>query len=402
MVSQVLDPDKSLSNAVKRMMTWLSAAGAECPSADTGAYSKARQRLSELLLQRLVPETAEQLEQQVLPQQQWCGRRVRVCDGTTVLMSDSAANQAEYPQHGNQTAGCGFPIAKLVVIFSLLTGAVVAACIAPWATSEIVMSRLLYADLEPEDVVLADQAYGSYVDLALVKQQGGDGVFRKHHARRTDFRRGHKHGIGDHQVVWEKPKKRPEHMIESELAMLPDTLLVREVCLRLPRRGFRAERIIVVTTLLDAKRYSVQQLTLLYGWRWQSAEINLRHLKTTLHMEMLSAKTPVMVRKEVWAHLLAYNLLRTVMEQAATLADYSRSQLSVQGTRQQFNQMLSLLATVGKSTRRRLYHLLLEQVATDLLPSRPHRQEPRVVKRRPKPFPRMQQPRSVLKVKLAA
>lgn len=91
MVSQVLDPDKSLSNAVKRMMTWLSAAGAECPSADTGAYSKARQRLSELLLQRLVPETAEQLEQQVLPQQQWCGRRVRVCDGTTVLMSDSAA-----------------------------------------------------------------------------------------------------------------------------------------------------------------------------------------------------------------------------------------------------------------------------------------------------------------------
>ena len=263
------------------------------------------------------------------------------------------------------------------------------------------MSRLLYADLEPEDVVLADQAYGSYVDLALVKQQGGDGVFRKHHARRTDFRQGHKHGIGDHQVVWEKPKKRPEHMSESEFAMVPDTLRVREVCLRLPRRGFRAERI-VVTTLLDAKRYSAQRLTLLYGWRWQAAESNLRHLKTTLLMEMLSAKTPVMVRKEIWVHLLAYNLLRTVMEQAATLADYSRSQLSVQGTRQQFNQMLSLLATVGKSTQRRLYHLLLEQVATNLLPSRPHRQEPRVVKRRPKPFPRMRQPRSVLKAKLAA
>ena len=132
-------------------------------------------------------------------------------------------------------------------------------------------------------------------------------MFRFHHARRTDFRRGHKHGIGDHQVVWEKPKKRPEHMSESEFAMLPDTLLVRFVCLRLPRRGFRAERIIVVTTLLDAKRYSIQQLTLLYGWRWQAAEINLRHLKTTLHMVLLSAKTPVMVRKEVWTHLLAYN-----------------------------------------------------------------------------------------------
>lgn len=349
-----------------------------------------------------MPETAEQLEQRVLPQQQWCGRRVRVCDGTTVLMSDSVANQAEYPQHGNQTEGCGFPIAKLVVIFSLLTGAVVAACIAPWATSEIVMSRLLYADLEPEEVLLADQAYGSYVDLALVKQQGADGVFRKHHARRTDFRRGRKHGMGDHQVVWDKPKKRPEHMSESEFAALPDTLLVREVCLRLCRRGFRDQPIIVVTTLLDAKRYSAKQLTLLYGWRWQVAEINLRHLKTTLHLEMLTAKTPVMARKEVWTHLLAYNLLRTVMEQAASLTDYSRSQLSLQGTRQQFNQMFSLLATVGKSTRRRLYRLLLEQVATDLLPSRPHRSEPRVVKRRPKTFPRMQQPRSVLKANSAA
>jgi len=144
MISQALDPDKSLSNAVKQMITWLSTAGAAGPSVDTGGYSKARQRLPESLLQRLVPETAESLEEQVPSPQQWCGRRVRVCDGTTVLMSDSAANPAAYPQHGNQTAGCGFPIAKLVVMFSLLTGAVVAAAIAPWATSEIVMSRLLY------------------------------------------------------------------------------------------------------------------------------------------------------------------------------------------------------------------------------------------------------------------
>ena len=154
LVSQVLDPDKSLSNAVKRIISWLAAAGSECPSPDTGAYSKARQRLPERLLQRLVPEVAESLEQQVPVAQQWCGHRVRVCDGTTVLMSDTLANQAEYPQHSNQTPGCGFPIAKLVVMFSLLSGAVFAACIAPFACSEIVMSRLLYQDLEPEDVVL--------------------------------------------------------------------------------------------------------------------------------------------------------------------------------------------------------------------------------------------------------
>jgi hypothetical protein len=286
MVSQVFDPDKSLNNAVKRIISWLAAAGAECPSSDTGAYSKARQRFPESVLQRLVPEVSESLEQQVPLAQQWCGRRVRVCDGTTVLMSDSVANQAEYPQHRNQKPGCGFPIAKLVVIFSLLTGAVVAACIAPLNWSEIVMSRLLYSDLDPEDVLLADQAYGSYVDLAWVQQQGADAVFRKHHARQTDFRRGKKLGIGDHQVMWHKPKQCPKHMNQSEFAALPSTLMVREVCLRLPRRGFRTQKIIVVTTLLDPKRYSARRLSQLYGLRWLSAEVNLRHLKTTLKMEM--------------------------------------------------------------------------------------------------------------------
>ena len=143
MVSQVLNADKSLSNAVKGMICWLTAVGADCPSPDTGAYSKARQRLPERILQRLIPEAAESLEEQVPQRQQWCGRRVRVGDGTTVLMSDTAPNQAEYPQHSNQTTGCGFPIAKLVVMFSLVTGAVVAACIAPLMDSEIVMSRLL-------------------------------------------------------------------------------------------------------------------------------------------------------------------------------------------------------------------------------------------------------------------
>ena len=190
MISQVLDPDKSLSQAVKRMGIWLSAAGAVPPSSDTGAYSKARQRLPLRLVQQLVPFVAEELEKQVPTEQQWRGRRVRVCDGTTVLMSDTAANQAEYPQHSNQKTGCGFPIAKVVVLFSLLTGAVVSAGIASLATSEIVISRLLYANLLPDDVILADKAYGNYVDLVLVKQQGADAVFHKNHLRKTDLRAG--------------------------------------------------------------------------------------------------------------------------------------------------------------------------------------------------------------------
>lgn len=149
----------------------------------------------------MIPETAENLEQQVSSLQQWCARRVRVFDGTSIVMSDTPANQQVYPQHSNQQPGCGFPIAQVVVVFSLITGAVVTATIAPFRSSELVMSRGLYEELDAGDVVLADQAYGSYVDLALIQGQGADGVLRKHHARKTDFRRGKRLGKRDHCVV---------------------------------------------------------------------------------------------------------------------------------------------------------------------------------------------------------
>ena len=227
-------------------------------------------------------------------------------------------------------------------------------------------------------------------------------MIRKHHARKTDFRRGKKHGIGDHQVEWQKPTRCPKHMNQRDFDALPQTMQVREVSLRLSRKGWRDRCIIVVTTLLDAQRYSAQQLTELYGYRWRAAEINLRHLKTTLGMEMLAAKSPQMVCKDLWAHLLAYNLLRSVMEQAVSGANGQRERFSLQGTRQGFRAILSDLATAPQPIREALYADLLHEIAHDLLPLRPQRQEPRVLKRRPKPFPRMRQPRSVLKAKMAA
>lgn len=283
-----------------------------------------------------------------------------------------------------------------------MTGAVLTAGMSAWKTSETELSRSLYQTLAPNDVVMADQLHGSYVDLALIQQQGADGMIRKHHARKSDFRRGKKHGIGDHQVEWSKPRRRPNHMSKDAFDALPQTMRVREVSLRLTRQGWREQAIIVVTTLLDAERYSAQQLTQLYGWRWRAAEVNLRYLKTTLKMEMLTAKTPAMVRKEFWAHLLGYNLMRTLMEQAAPTAAYQRTRLSFQATRQGFMAILSALGSDDPVVRERVYRDLLDEVANALLPHRPNRQEPRVVKKRPKPFPRMKQPRAVLKAKLAA
>jgi Transposase DDE domain len=399
-IAQALDPDKSLRNAVARVIAYSCAAGVKPPSKDTGAYAKARGRFSEEVMAQLIPETADAIEEMVPREEQWLGRRVRVYDGTTILLADTAANQQAYPQHGNQKAGCGFPIAKLVVVFSLVTGAVVNACVGHFRISELVLSRMLYGELEPNDVALADQAYGNYVDLSLVWQQGADGIFRKHYARQTDFRRGKRLSKGDHLVTWFKPKIRPNHMTEEVFAALPEQLEVREVKLRIVRPGYRDQIIYLVTTLLDAKIYTTQKLSELYGMRWQAAEINLRHVKTTLKMEQLTAKTPAMSRKDLWAHLLAYNLLRTMMVQSAQSSGSPLKSLSLQGSRQQFMQVIGMLAVATKKIRKRLYAMVLSTVAEDLLPFRPFRSEPRVVKRRPKPFPRMTRSRSILRALL--
>jgi len=337
-MSQVLDSDKSLSNAVSRVIAWLSSAGEVVPSADTGAYSKARKRLPLAVFNPLFKRTVEALQAEVQPEQRWCGRRVKAYDGTTVLMSDTPAKQKAYPQHSNQKTGCGFPLAKLVVWFCGTTGAVLEVAVAAFNTSEWQLARQLYATLQPDDVVVADSAYGTYVDLALVRSANADAVFRKHHARGCDFRKGKRLGIGDHIVQWQRPLQCPQSMRGAEFETLPTSMEVREVHLLIPQPGFRPKEMILVTTLVDPKRYPKAKLTELYQLRWQATEVNLRHLKTTLKMEMIHAKTPEMVQKEIWMHLLAYNLLRTLMWQSSQQAQVSPLRLSLQGTRQQFNQ----------------------------------------------------------------
>ena len=401
-MSQVLDSDKSLSNAVSRVIAWLAAAGEEVPSADTGGYSKARKRLPLPVLKLLLKRTAVALQAEVKLEQRWCGRRVKAYDGTTVTMSDTPANQKHYPQHSNQLVGCGFPLAKLVVWFCVTTGAVLEVAIAAFTTSEWEMARQLYATLQPDDVVVADSAYGTYVDLALVRSANADAVFRKHHARHCDFRRGKKLGIGDHKVLWQRPQQCPHSMTRADFEALPTSIEVREVHVLIQRPGFRPKEVIVVTTLVDPKRYPKAKLAQLYQLRWQATEVNFKHLKTTLKMETIFAKTPEMVQKEIWMHLLAYNLLRTLMWQSAHHADVPPLRISLQGTRQQFNQFRPDLAQASAKNCYCLYAILLNVISDQLVPLRPNRAEPRVTKRRPKSFPRMQQPRSVLKAKLVA
>jgi hypothetical protein len=352
------------------------------------------------VIEQMFLESVQSLQPQIETASAWCKRRVKAYDGTTVTMLDTAANQEQFPQHSNQKQGCGQPLAKLVVWFCITTGAVLQVAISAFTTSEWELSRLLYERLEPEDVVVADSAYGTYVDLALVQQSGADAVFRKHHARDYDFRRGKRLGSGDHIVTWNRPLQYAPSLLPEVFDALPLTLQVREVRFSITEPGFRPKLVILVTTLLDPKRYPKDALAALYGLRWGATEVNLRHLKTTLKMEMIFAKTPEMVLKDIWMHLLAYNLLRLLMGESARQAGVKPLRLSFQGTRQLFNQFCVSLAHATQSQRQRLYQMLLQVVSHSPVPLRPHRVEPRVTKRRPKSFPRMQQPRSVLKANL--
>ena len=371
------------------------------PSLNTGGYAKARARLPEAVLCQLFEQTGSALCAEASTPWLWQGRVVKILDGSNVVMADTAANQAAYPQHKNQKAGCGFPIAKLVVVFSLATAAAIAVRIADFKTSEITLARQWYRNLSADDIALADRAYGSYVDLALVAAQKADGVFRKHQRRQSDFRRGKRLGKRDHLVIWSKPAPCPNGMTLEAFKALPENLTVRELHFSIRQAGQRTKNVTVVTTLLDAKAYPKAKLAQLYGLRWQ-VEINLDHVKTTLKMEMLQAQSPEMVRKEIYVHLMAYNLLRYLMWQAAMHNGKTPLRLSVQGSRQSFNQYRDLLANAGQVRGSRYALLLLEMVAQTTVPLRPDRHEPRKRKRRPKAFPLMNEPRAILKQKLTA
>jgi len=296
-LSQCLSMDHSCRDAVARLVAWRVARGLRRCSADTDAYCTARDDLPEAACRQLVRQTGAGLEREAPSEWLWHNRRVRVVDGSTITMPDTAANQAEYPQLAAQKPGCGFPIARIVVVFSLAVGTVLEAAIGKYAgkqTGENSLLRTLYDALDRGDVLLFDRYYSGWFDLVLPRARGVDVVVRKHQLRPTDFRTGWRLGQDDHWVYWPKPP-RPRWMSRESYAALPEGLSVREMRVRVTQKGFRPKQFVVVTTLLDAKDYPADEIAELYRRRWQ-AELHLRSLKTVLQMEHLRCKTPHRVR----------------------------------------------------------------------------------------------------------
>jgi hypothetical protein len=269
-LSQILDPDGSCRAAVARFLAWRTARRLPPCSADPSAYCKARGRLPEGLLSRLTRDTGRRIQDEAPASWRWEGRPVKVVDGSTVSMPDTKENQAAYPQNPAQKPGLGFPLARLVVLFSLAVGTVLDAALGRYQgkqTGETALFHTLDDSLHEGDILLADRYYGSYWELALLRRRGADLVTRLHQRRRADFRRGRRLGREDHVVRWDKPQ-RPGWMDQTTYAALPAQLEVREVRVRVRQPGFRARVFVAVTTLLDGAAFPRSDLAVLYRMRW--------------------------------------------------------------------------------------------------------------------------------------
>ncbi len=388
-INQALNDDGSLQQAVNQWAVQMAAEGLAEISTNTGAYCKARQRLDLSLIQALCQETGRLLHQAAEPEWCWRGRTVKLVDGTRLSMPDTQANQARYPQPSSQAEGVGFPHIRMVGVTCLATGGLLSAALGRHAgkgQGELGLIRTLDGVFEASDVVLADALYCSYFLIAELQAKGVDVLFEQHGSRRSDFRRGQSLGVRDHLVEWRKPA-RPSWMTPEQYVAIPSALSLREV---------GVDGRILVTTLVEPGEVHKKELSLLYKRRWQ-VELDIRNIKTTMKMDVLRCKAPDAVEKEIWVHLLAYNLIRLIMAQAASNAGLAPRELSFKHTVQVWTQWQSRCCGNPSGVEISMLFILIAQRTVG---RRPGRREPRACKRRPKSSKWLKEPREQARQRL--
>jgi hypothetical protein len=388
-LQQTLTPGMPCREVVRKVQGFCSEKGLPLPDSDNAAYCRARAKLKDEDLNAIHDHVNEKVQQRVLEEQRWKSRDVKVIDGTGITLADTPANQKAFPQPSRQLAGCGFPVMKVVACFCLASGALI-----KWVETELKRheSRILVEFIKffrPGDVVLTDRGFSSYGNLASLLINGVDAVMRVHQARKLDYRKGQVLGPLDRLIQWEKPQ-RPKGWDQRHWASLPEVMTLRIVRIRIEVKGFRVRQYDLVTSLLDATTYTADDLAELYFRRW-SVELFFRHIKTTMGMEMLRCKTPTMVRKELRMFIIAHNLIRALMQEAANLYQCDLSRLSFKATVDTLRQFsYAIYATKdAPRTRARIIDEMLLIIASEKVPLRENRSEPRALKKRPKPFQRL-------------
>jgi len=392
-VWQLLNPHTSCREVVRQVQALFRLQGRGWVDEGDSAYVQARQRLPRQRLQRALMATAQAAERRAGSGGQLGGRPVKVVDGSTAQLADTPSNQKCYPQPSSQTPGCGFPVLRFVAILSLASGAVLQVVTDSLRSHDLRLFRRLRKYLRRGDIVLGDRAFGEYSTLALLPKQGVDVVARLHHQRKVDFRKAKRLAKGDGLFVWTKGYEQSGLSSPRQWQQMPAEITVRIIRFTATIRGFRNRRITLVTTLLDPRLYPAEQIIGLYARRW-SLELCFRDLKSTLGMEQLRCQSPEMVQKELLVYLVAHNLVRCVMTQAAAHYSVELERISFKGSLDALRQYSAAIARApSQKLRRQLWEDLLLNLARDLVPLRPGRREPRAVKRRPKPYPLLNKPR---------
>jgi hypothetical protein len=396
---QVLSPSCACREVVRKLQAWWTGSRLKRMAAGTAGYCQARGRLKLPTLEKIFSGLAVTLERRALERERWLGRRrVKILDGTGLSMPDTRKNQQRWPQPKSQKPGCGFPVLRMAGLFCLSSGAMLRYAFGNKHDQENHLARRLLDGLDKGDVLLADRGFCSYGLFGVMLARGVDCVMRLHGCRRRDLRQGKRLGKNDRVVNWRKDQSRRNNPWAPEHASLPATLAVRLVRFRVEVPGFRTEEITLATTLLDAETYPPEVLAELYRARW-NIELRYSEIKTTMGADVLRCKSPAMIEKELCMNAIGYNLIRCVMQEAAHRHDVELERISFKGSLDAVRHFADAIhAATGKPRRQsQLYDELLAIIASDPLPSRPNRSEPRARKRRPKQFQLLTKPRHLMR-----
>jgi hypothetical protein len=404
-LSQLLSGSRSCLAASTRVLVLCYSLGRPLPSANTGAYCKARAKLPVPFLRELTTDLGRQIEARAPEHWKWHGRNVRFADGSIVLLPDTKENLQEFPQQRSQKPGTSYACMRLVVLLAFATAVLLDCACGPYrgkGSGEISLLDSLLERLQAGDVLVGDRYYGSYGLLGLLLGRGVDGCFRLPVAREEEFRRGRRLGKDDYLHTWTKPECRPKWISKDAWDKLPDTLAVRLVHFRVSKRGFRTQSVYLVTTLLNHRIYTLSDLAGLYRERWH-AELDIRAIKQGLGMKLLSCKSPEMVRAELWSHLLAYNLTRCALAQAALEQGLKARQLSFKAgaqTLDAFRWLLSCQEEAEGGVPQALAQALSAALGAHRVGNRPDRWEPREIKHRQRKYPELKKSRQQRRAEL--
>jgi len=394
--SQVLDVDGGCKEAIKKLQSHMVGKLKKIPSSSSSAYCQARSNMDFESLDKIFNHTTQLTNKA----EKWKSHRVVVVDGTGLSMPDTPANQELYPQQKTQKVGCGFPSARALACFCLFTGTLLSYRLGNKKSHELLLLRDQLKTFNVGDILLADKMFCTFYDIYKLQQSQVDSVItlakRKPKTAKTALK---VLGKDDLLVQWDKPVyTKFTRYSKQDYDKLPEKFTLRQIKVTVKNEGFRVTSFYIITTLLDAQKYTAKEIADLYYQRWD-VELFFRDIKTTMGMDVLRCKTPAMVHKEIIMHFIAYNCIRNLMVEAAKQSKVKPRLISFKATLQALRNWQTIINLTGNNVHeiRRLRQTLIDTISKSVLYQQLGRSEPRCLKRRPKPYQLMTQKRSIMR-----